>query len=152
MAAVAPVYGGKGSVISWIQFSGHDLGGTLLWLNPSHAGGLFPNGFTNRAEVVGSLAGTPRFQSGVTILSGGGLNSDITNHIEVHGRKITDRDGRKLKLSIKGTTGLFKGRMINPDTGDKMTFEGALFDGMQSGAGFFLGNGQSGGVYVGPEP
>ena len=47
---------------------------------------------------------------------------------------------------------LFKGSVLNPETGKAMPFQGILFKKGNVGMGYFLSSGQSGEAYLCPAP
>ena len=63
------LYGGAGSVISWLQFTTNSqLGGSVVWIRPAAPKAkLYPEGFTNELKAAGSLylrpAPAPAFSS-----------------------------------------------------------------------------------------
>ncbi len=161
----ASPYGGRGSLVSWIQFTNQpdsDLNGQLLWIKP---GGLitgsYPAGFTNEVEAAGSLYTRPpvgaralALTQGSLLFSGGGLSGLFTNGFSLDMfNRATSAPGEKLSLSLATASGLFKGTALSPDTGKSLPFQGAVFQKANYGAGFFWNTNQSGQVLLlGPAP
>ncbi len=155
----ASLYGGSGSILSWMQFenkTSSDFGGQLLWLKP--AGLLtksYLHGFTNEVEAAGSLytraAVGPRVLD--LVFSGGGLHDSFTNSISLGlNNKSSGPHSDGLTLSITKSSGLFKGSALNPETGKSFPFQGVLLEKLNIGAGFFLNGDQSGQIYFNPAP
>jgi hypothetical protein len=151
------LYSGAGSLIGWIQFTnrvGDDLNGTVLWILPPNSRAQYPAGFTNELEAVGSrLTGAFGFANGLNILSGGILDSVVTNHVVVSGNKLVSQNAN-LTISANPGSGLFKGSFFDSVSGQSILFQGALLEKSGFGTGFFLSPNQSGKVYLGsaPEP
>ncbi|SPE54973.1 exported hypothetical protein [Verrucomicrobia bacterium] len=158
----APLYSGKGSAIGWIQFSTNGaLGGNVVWVKP--AGVLpqtYPAGFTNNVQAFGSAYTAPPPNSrlpgwtsaaGTITFSDGGLNVPFTNAVtlDVHNR-ASSPPANKLSLNINASLGLFSGTVLNPESNQRLSFSGALWENGQVGLGFFLNGNQSGEVYLEP--
>jgi hypothetical protein len=56
------------------------------------------------------------------------------------------------KLTVRTSSGLFHGSVINPETGKPITVNGIVLQNQNFGAGFFLGTNQSGSVLLSPAP
>ena len=155
----ASLYGGGGSILSWMQFaneSASDVSGQLLWLKAS---GLalksYPRGFTNEVEAIGSLytraAASPRVLD--VVFSGGGLHEPFTNSVSLGlNNKSAAPNAGKLTLSIAPASGLFKGSALDPASGKALQFQGVLLQKLNIGAGFFLNTDQSGQINLSPAP
>jgi hypothetical protein len=57
-----------------------------------------------------------------------------------------------VKFSLNSSSGLFKGSMKDPASGNTVSFQGVLFEKNNVGLGFFLGGSQSGTVSFAPNP
>ena len=149
----APLYAGKGQVMSWTTFSNlpaSDLSGTLSWIklaNPRAR--YYPGGFTNEYEAVGSAyvapLGTNRvlnFVNSRMDFIGGGLASDLTVALVV-GPKNTQASGTGLTMRFHPPSGLFYGRKLDPASGQWHTFGGAVLQKLNAGHGYLLGTDQS---------
>jgi hypothetical protein len=157
------LYGGAGSLIGWIQFSGNgDFGGPLIWVKPaSPSAKYYPQGFTNEIKVAGSLYRRPAPRArvlslnsgGRLVFSGAGLSGPFTNAfaLDLNNRLISS-PGSRLSLSLSLSSGLFRGSTFNPETGKLFPFQGALSERDSMGAGFFLGASTGGQVYLLPAP
>jgi len=155
------VYTGAGVVMSWMQFGSQaesDLAGQLVWMKPA-GGRYYPGGFTNEVSAIGSAYQAPAAGkralnlsggNGSVVLSGGGLNGTITKGVTLG---LNNKgSGTGVTLSITAATGLFKGSAVDAQTGKPLTFQGVLFKKGNIGVGYFLGQDQSGEVYLGPNP
>jgi hypothetical protein len=149
------LYSGAGSLIGWVQFTnrvGDDLNGTVFWILPPNHSAQYPAGFTNELQTVGSrIIGSFGFTNGLSILSGGILDSPATNYITVNGSKLISLDSA-LTISASPSSGLFKGSFFDAVSGQSILFQGALLEKGGFGTGFFLSPNQSGKVYLGPTP
>lgn len=154
------LYGGKGCVMGWLQFTNNGLNGSVVWLKSPGASKYYPAGFTNqleasgipyRASPVGARSLDLSSGAGSLILTGGGLSSAESTSLTLDSKnKVTDLSGHKLSLSLTPSSGLFHGSVLNPDTGKPITFQGALFPDWNVGLGYFLTPNQSGQVYLAP--
>lgn len=164
-----PLYSKHGLLSGWVTFTNtvgvSDLGGTLSWSKPAGAPGkTYPNGFTTQVTLVGAQyvappAGTPALPVNNTacnllITTGSGdLASFASNSVTLDvNNKVSLCDTNRFKLSIKAKTGLFSGSFIDPSTAKSTTFNGALLQKQNDGAGFFLSGGQTGFATAEPAP
>jgi hypothetical protein len=153
------LYGGSGVILSWVQFADQpasDLSGSLIWSKAKSSPAttkFYSGGFTNKVQLSGSVAATAPTGLQNVVFSGGGLTGSITNQVTIGAKgSISGPKVNKFKLTIAGSSGLFKGTIGNPVTGKTLTFQGALLQKSPTGAGFFLGTGQSGEVDITPAP
>jgi hypothetical protein len=163
-----PLYGGRGSLIGWIQLTSQpdsDLGGQMVWTKPVGLAAsylkYYPAGFTNNVLASGSVYAPPTPASprlldlgdGNLIFYRGGLTQPLTNTFNLDLRnQVTSPPAEKLKLSFTLSNGLFRGTTLNPRMGKIMSFQGALFQKGNTGVGFFLGPNEGGGFYLSPAP
>jgi hypothetical protein len=151
------LYSGRGCLVGWLQVTNATLTGPgIVWIKPAGAKGKnYPNGFTNHVQAVGMpfqkiVPGHKAFNwpnDGQLILSGGGFADSWTNLIKLDlNNKVGGISSNKLKLTLTPATGLFKGSILNPDTGKPLPFQGAIFQSDNSGFGYFLNLNQSGNV------
>jgi hypothetical protein len=148
------LYGGAGSVLSWMKFdtATSSASGKLLWLKPQGAAQkTYSGSFTNEVNATGALYNKANSSIGPfshLVLDGGGLASGITNGISLGANhKVLATGGTKVTL---GSGGIFTGKTIDPQSGKTLSFQGVLFNHEQTGFGYFLNAGQSGGVYLTP--
>jgi len=157
------LYGGKGSLLSWMAFTNRpadDLHGLLSWIKPSlPSAKYYPAGFTNEIELIGSLYRPPvgrtnhavQITNGMVVFSGGNLNVAFTNQVRIGANnKVTNDSPNKLTLTLVPSSGLFRGTVTMPGTNKTFTFTGVLLQKQTNGSGFFLGTNQSGRVHFQP--
>ena len=155
-------YSGAGLLLGWIRFDtnqpGSDLSGETIWIKPGGLIGknalLYPAGFTNQIEVVGSSYVQPPVTSsnGSVVLSGGNLSQPETNSFVLKPNFTVPKQGaNQFNLSITKSNGVFQGGEIttfNPKT----KLQGVMLQKMGAGYGFFLGTNRSGQVMYVPLP
>ena len=157
----APLYSGKGSLLSWLAFTNRpkeDLHGPLSWIKPANTNAHhYAGGFTNECNVLGSLYFAPpsrtnlglNFTNGYVVFSGGDLPADFTNAIALGlGSRVTNLSSNRLALTFSPATGTFTGSTADPNSGILFPFKGALLEKMGLGCGFLLGTNQSSRVII----
>ena len=151
-----PLYKGKGSLISWVNFTNQpdsDLLGLFNWFKQTQTAKYYAAGFTNEALLIGSRF-VPSATNNILGLSnalvsflGGNLSADFTNAIAIDAKnKVTNLGSNKLSLSLNKSSGTIKGSVTPPAGGKALSFSGAILQKQTNGAGFFLGTNQSGRV------
>ena len=155
----APLYAGRGSLFGWLTVTNsasNDVAGPLWWTKPVSVGGaLYPAGFTNQTEVLGSRyfappARTPvlTLTNGAVLLSGDGLVDALTNSITLGGdNKIAAGNG--IALTLVPAKGAVTGSFLDPVTGKKHAVQGVALPKQNEARGFFLGTGANGRMRVG---
>jgi hypothetical protein len=148
------LYGGKGSILGWLSFATNgDVNGQIDWFKvPEETAKLYPGGFTNGTEVVGSpykdTNGLPvlGFADGLLSLINGDLTESITNEVGLGDIRATVSCTNK--LSVQTSSGIFHGSVINPEDpkGRPIAVSGIVLQNQNYGAGYFLGTNQSGSV------
>ncbi len=150
------LYGGQGSVLSWLIFTNEDtsdFSGSLTWIKPAMpTAKYYPVGFSNEVTAVGSRYvsyGTTNrvlnFTDGLVAFGEGNLLQAFTNNVILNtNNKVTNLSSNKLSLTITASSGLLKGSVNDPITGKAILFNGAVLQKQNIGAGFFLGTNQSG--------
>ncbi len=158
----ASLYGGKGSILGWLTFTNDGVisGQTGWFKQPQATARLYPGGFTNSTEVIGSAYqytnGLPvlGFTEGQLSLTNGDLAQSITNQIVLGpGNQATEPSASNQsadKLTFKPSSGLFKGSVLNPETGKPIAINGIVLQNQNFGAGYFLGTTESGSVLLSP--
>jgi lysyl endopeptidase len=157
-----PLYGGQGSVFSWINFSGGGaLSGALNWIKPGMMNArYYPNGFTLATTVSGSAyarsvsGGTILSLSSATVtLSAANPSENFSNQIMLNPNdRVANLSSNRLILSFSAGTGTFSGRVQNPANAEWISFAGAVLQNQNIAAGYFLdpNSSQSGQVQIGP--
>jgi len=156
------LYSAHGFIIGWLDFTNEpnsDLGGTVAWLKmPRPFTSSYTSGFAIQSESVGSLYfftnGTPVLPlnegKGELVLENGKLTESFTNLFVLGSdNKVTSTN--KMTLSITTASGLFKGTAVDPVTGKTLSFNGAVLQKQNRGAGFFLQSDQTGRVLLNPQ-
>jgi hypothetical protein len=154
------LYGGKGSILGWLSFTNAGgISGQTGWFKlPQATARLYPGGFTNSSETIGSVYqytnGLPLlgFSEGELSLTNGNLTQSITNQIGLGPDKQAADPGAKPqsadKLTFRTASGLFKGSVVNPETGKPIVVNGVVLQNQNFGAGVFLGATESGSVLL----
>jgi hypothetical protein len=151
----ASLYGGRGSVLGWMDFDTNGgIGGQVAWFRlPQGQSKFYPAGFTNNIMALGSVyhsAGTASaltFTEGQLVMTNGDLTGSLTNEIEfVPGAPASAPYLQK--LTVQTSSGIFKGSVTNPVTGRRVAVNGVVLQNQNFGAGCFLGQSESGGAIV----
>lgn len=151
-----PLYSGHGSMLGWLTVSNGVISGTVDWLKPSNAGGLYPAGFTNVTEATGSsyvfTKGVPvlNFSTGILEVSNGNLSNTFIEGIALDSNSKVTSTNASVKMTITTTSGLFKGTVADPVSGRTLSFNGVVLQQQNLGGGFFLGTNQVGRVAIHP--
>jgi hypothetical protein len=156
------LYGGKGSLLGWLSFTNNgDIMGRTGWFKPPEpTAKLYPAGFTNSNEVIGSVYHYTNdfpilnFIDGFLSLADGDLQQNITNEIvlnptfQANGPSVNNQNTGG--LTFQTSSGLFKGSVMNMETGKLIAINGVVLQEQNFGAGFFLGTNESGSVVLSP--
>ena len=144
------LYGGKGSLFSWILFSATattDLSGDVAWSKPSLASGkYYPQGFTLRTNVSGSRFNRPtsagnvlNLRSAQLVLEGSSPNQSVTNQVVIDAKgRVTNSSRNKLSMTISASNGAFKGQVFDSDSSKQVSFRGVVLQKQNAGAGFLF--------------
>jgi hypothetical protein len=156
----SPKGGADGLALGWLTFTNETsnrLNGAVAWIKPSAPkAALYPAGFTNYTQVVGSLfsatSGIPvlTLSTGFVWLAKGNLPQSACTNSAVLGANNVVTGTNRLNLSINLGTGFFKGGMVNPETGKPIAFQGVVLQEQNIGIGMFMGTNQSGGMILEP--
>ncbi|HEV7925263.1 MAG TPA: hypothetical protein VGR14_07910, partial [Verrucomicrobiae bacterium] len=154
------LYGGKGSVLGWLSFTnGGNISGQIEWFKqPIATAKLYPGGFTNGTEAIGSVYHytnyMPELGSMDDVLSlvmiNGDLAEGITNQASL-GPYYPAADKSTTKLECITSSGMFYGSVINPETDKPISVHGIVLQNQNIGAGYFLGTNQTGSVLLSPD-
>jgi uncharacterized repeat protein (TIGR02543 family) len=149
------LYSGKGSMLGWLDCTNEadrDIDGLLSWTKPAGTTtSLYPAGFTNEVEAMGSVYVFTNglrvldITNGLLILDNGNLSQALTNGF-VLGTNNALSGTNLSHLTITNTTGLFGGTLTNPTTHKAISIGGAVLQKVNAGYGNFLGTNQSGSV------
>jgi hypothetical protein len=156
------LYGGNGSILGWLTFTNDGaISGQTGWFKLHEAAAkLYPGGFTNSSEVMGSAYqytnGLPLlgFSQGQLVLTNGDLSTGLIDPIglapEIEAASQSAANPPAAKLAFKNSTGQFKGSVMNPATGKPIAVNGVVLQNQNLGAGCFLGANESGSVILSP--
>jgi hypothetical protein len=144
---------GKDSVLGWVTVSNGLSGTNVSWSKAAGKGPLYPAGFTNLLQLVGSpwQAVTKGFSAlsltnPTVTLSGGDLPATLG--IGVAAPNSLTYQATNLNLSINSSSGLFTGWFVNPASNKRVTFSGVALTNEGVASGFFLGTDESGAVLL----
>jgi Divergent InlB B-repeat domain len=153
------LYGGKGSILGWLSFTnGGNISGQIEWFKqPITTAKLYPGGFTNGTEAIGSVYHYTNYMPELGSLDGllalsminGDLAEGITNQAAL-GPYYPADDRSATKLECIASSGMFYGSVINPATDKPISVHGIVLQNQNIGAGYFLGTNQSGSVLLSP--
>jgi hypothetical protein len=159
-----PLNGGRGIVLGWITFTNEptdDLSGLVSWIKLAQPARYYPAGLTDETTAVGSRYIAPvgdtnqviQLTNGIVTFNGGNMAADFTNTITLNPNStVVNGSTNAMTFNIRLATGLFIGSVADPDSGDTMTFKGALLQKQNSGSGYLLGTNQSATVSLAPLP
>ncbi len=157
-----PLYGGRGVMMGWM---GLDREAPALWLKPCRPGNLYyANGFQEVRPVAVARYTAPAagrgvldWTNGIVSIGGGNLPQTFLHHVRLTTNKVYVLDGglSHLVFSLTRSNGLFSGSFRHPVTGLTNSFKGAVIQSPTDlislpGAGWFLGQDQSGFVTLEP--
>jgi len=90
-------------------------------------------------------------EQGQVSFAGGNLPGDFANTVLLGANnKFTNLDSNKLTLNLVLPSGLFSGRVVEPESGRAIPFKGAILQKRAAGFGLFTGTNQTGRVHLGP--
>ncbi|MEP6662777.1 MAG: fibronectin type III domain-containing protein [Verrucomicrobiota bacterium] len=152
-----PLYTGKGSIISWLNFTNQsqmDMLGLLNWIKPADVKAkCYPGGFTNECEVTGSTyfvnPGRPLldiYLAAVTFQDG---NVNPTNLFILRpNNQVVVKTPTSFRLKFAPANGVFSGTTLDPVTRKSYPFKGVVLQKANTGSGFLLGGNQSSPVEI----
>jgi hypothetical protein len=151
-----PLYSGRGSILSWLNFTNGTITGTVDWFKGAGASGLYPAGFTNVTDVAGSsyvfTKGVPvlNFSTATLALSNGNLSNAFVEGIALDSASKVTSTNATVKMTITTSSGLFKGSVADPVSGKTISYNGVVLQKQNTAGGFFLGTTESGRVTIAP--
>lgn len=151
-----PLYNGKGSMISWVNFSGGGFNAPMSWIRPADPkGGLFSAGFTNDVMVLGSWYNSTGnifgFTDGAVYYAseGGTLYGIDRCTVSAYGAlSIDPASGDHVKINVNRETGVFSGSFVAPDNQQIVPVHGVILRFSGEALGYFLRTNQSGAVWI----
>jgi hypothetical protein len=153
------LYGGKGLLLGWLQFTNDTPGGTVSWFKSGGAARqqYYPAGFLVTTNLIGSIFEKPASKVlGLTnsfaslVLEGGDLSGSLTNTgvTLVKNRALFTTNACNLTLTANPASGTFTGSFLAPGTTRKTKFNGVFLQRQNIGVGWFLGSSHSGSITV----
>ena len=143
---------GKDSVLGWVSVGNGLTGTNITWSKPAGKGPLYPGGFTNIFQLVGSPWNAPAKASSaltladpVVFLNGGSLEESLTINVSL--KDYLTYTAPNLSLSIKPLNGSFTGWFDGPGSG-RQTVSGVVLQNAGSACGFFQGANESGALLL----
>jgi hypothetical protein len=140
---------GKDSILGWVSVGNGLTGTNVTWSKPSGKGPLYPAGFTNVFQLVGSPWDAPaKATSALTLadpvvfLNGGSLVESLTINVSL--QNYLTYTAPNLSLSIKPSNGSFTGWFESAGSGRRQTVSGVVLQNTGSACGFFQGANESG--------
>ena len=150
----------NGSIMGWMQFTNNGnrdlLDGNLFWTKMRWTNSLYPSGFTNEVETLGSAYTPPAKGSraltltdAVIVARDGNLGAPFTNYAVLGlNNKFTFNvpNVNTQVFMLKPGTGQMIGHFHDPEDGTETLTYGAVLQDENVARGFFLGTNQSGSV------
>jgi hypothetical protein len=153
------LYGGKGSLWAWNQFTNGGLATNtaVSWINETNSSktAACRVGFTNQAAVLVGSRYSPTnepllgFTNGEVILDLLNWPSALSNGVTIAGNNKIETnstgDIRKLKLTANKTNGVISGCFANPSNSKQTNkVNGVILQGQANAQGYFIESNQSG--------
>ncbi len=154
-----PLYGGQGSLFSWVTLNPDGPSGQGSWTKPALLKAkYYKSGFAITPALSGSRYNRPgigspilSFTDGNIILSGGNLSGSINNGISLSASgRVTSQSNDRLRLTFSLSTGAFSGSVLDPNTKRSISFHGVVVQNQNFASGYFTANAESGEVMVKP--
>jgi len=158
-----PLYGDKGSVISWMSFANlpsSSVSGMVNWFRPAHANDVFfPDGFATEVTAIGSLFIIPpprtpmlNWVNGIAVLGGNNLNGTITNLVTFNSNNTITVNFQLASLHLTvNPLGILHGSFVHPMSQITESLWGAVLPKTNWAGGFFLDAPQSGFIFLGQD-
>ncbi|MGD0017609.1 MAG: choice-of-anchor D domain-containing protein [Verrucomicrobiia bacterium] len=157
------LYKKQGSCIGWITFTTNStFEATVDWFRPAiSTARYYPSGFATNVTLTGGKYVSPKAGGSSPAgdrqitLGWGNLVSNIVQAVSVDANgnvTVLPPNRQDLRMKLQLSTGLFSGFFIHPSLEMPISFNGAVLQFDNSGAGYFLGTNESGFVVIGPMP
>jgi len=139
-----------------------DLSGDFNWIKPTQPKAkIYTPAFQIETTAVGSQYVPPvqgaqvlNVTNAILTLVNSNAGPVITNHVILSAKNKVTNDPtlstNKLTFSLTVSSGLFSGKVADPQNGLPYQFKGVLFQKQNAGFGYFLNPTQSAPVYFGP--
>lgn len=141
LAWYAPLYAGKGSLMSWLQITNHEITGLINWIKPNTTHNrLYPEGFECQSQASGSVfiktnTAAALMQSTAGRLTFTGPGFALTNQVSLS-KQIKNLGPAKMSVSLNRNNGVFKGVVVIPDHAKPQVFRGVILLNELMGFGF----------------
>jgi hypothetical protein len=152
------LYSGAGSLISWLGIEDRptdDCHGDAQWIKPANAANkLFPAGFYYRTEMIGSAYTKPKLSSDPVIPIDGFISfatagNEFSNGIRLTAAaNVASLGPGKMSMQFVPGTGIFQGKVKDPNTGTSYQFGGCVFQKQNGGFGFYKDSQSTGCVTI----
>jgi uncharacterized repeat protein (TIGR03803 family) len=152
----------NGLLLGWLDLSSGAPAGSLTWIRPAMAGGLFTNGYTNVVAVQSSAwtnlgpttAAIPLSTGGTLEVSGGFLTEPLDFNVTLATNSTFVNQGGFTTNSFSGSiapkTGLLNIRFGNGNGTNTTAGAGAVLQNQNAGGGFFTTRTNAGSVQLIP--
>jgi uncharacterized repeat protein (TIGR03803 family) len=158
----ATPYTNGGLLLGWLDLSSGAPAGSLTWIRPTAASGLYPNGYTNLVTVQSSAWSDPASDTNVILVrieqlavSGGFLAApiDFSVGLDYKNEDLPVQAGgptNSLSSTITAKTGLLKITFGNGNGTNTTSATGAILQNHALGGGFFTTKTNAGGFTLTP--
>jgi len=158
-----PNSAGQGLLTGWLGFqsgSSSSPDGTLTWIKPQASTSIYESaGLTNITQTIGSSYLLSKSATGLpwestpfeAVFSGGDLATGFTNScVMLNPSHAVSQGISGFTMNFSRTTGLFRGKVVDPATGQQLNFGGAVLQNVGSGFGYVLLPNRSGRIVLNP--
>jgi uncharacterized repeat protein (TIGR03803 family) len=159
----ATPYTNGGLLLGWLDLRGGAPAGSLTWIRPTAASGLYPNGYTNLVTVQSSAWTNPASDTNVILVrveqldvSGGFLAAPIDFVVGLDYKNLdlpvqTGGPTNSLSSTITAKTGLLKITFGNGSGTNTTSATGAILQNHALGGGFFTTKTNAGAFTLTPQ-
>ena len=169
----ASLYGGKGVLVGWVQFTNDVPTGQWLWLKPAGIPNQpsYPAGFALSSQLLGSLYVKPagvgnqvNLQTGVSLIEGGDLGNTSTANppvaktlvgntlvgyfTMVRNQAVFTNNPNHIILTFSPGQGQFSGSFVSPVTRQVTALHGVVFQQQRVAFGWFVSGNRGGAVIL----
>jgi PKD repeat protein len=149
------LYGGQGAALGWVTIGTNGLvDATVDWFRPaSPASSFYPAGFSTVVTLDGDkyvrpVNSGPSFSgNGQLTLGDGNLGADIVYDLYIDAKgnvSFTFENHENVQMNLNPATGQFSGSFTHSTLNRTVTFRGLVLQPDKTGAGYFMGTGETG--------